>query len=277
MFHTAECNGSSDPRFALMGMPRRVWAISAMHAESQRLMTLHDLLYPLLRPGDRVVYLGNYTGYGHDPVGTIDEILTFRRMILALPGMMASDVAFVRGAQEEMWQKLLQIQFAPNPGEVINWMFGNGLAQTLAAYGVDPRRGQTAAQEGVMSLTKWTASIREALRRHPGHEIFSTHHRRAAYTSEQAEHPMLFVHTGLDPARPLHEQGDNFWWAGRQFDGIAGPYAPFQKVVRGYDPERRGVHINGVTATLDGGCGFGGTLVCAGFTPLGEVFELIET
>lgn len=277
MFHTAACNGPSDPRFALMGKPRRIWAISAMHAEARRLMTLHDLLYPMIRPGDRLVYLGNYTGYGNDPVGTINEILTFRRMVMALPGMMVNDISYLRGSQEEMWQKLLQIQFAPNPAEVLNWMYGNGLSQTLEAYNIDPRQGQIAAAEGVMSLTKWTAKIRDALRRHPGHDIFSTHHRRAAYTSEQTEYPMLFVHTGLNPERPLHDQGDSFWWGGKQFDGINIPYNPFQKVVRGYDAERRGVHLNCVTATLDGGCGFGGTLVCAGFTPLGDIFELIET
>ena len=277
MFHTAACNGPSDPRFALMGNPRRIWAISAMHAEARRLMTLHDLLYPMIRPGDRLVYLGNYTGYGNDPVGTINEILTFRRMVMALPGMMVNDISYLRGSQEEMWQKLLQIQFAPNPAEVLNWMYDNGLSQTLEAYNIDPRQGQIAAAEGVMSLTKWTAKIRDALRRHPGHDIFSTHHRRAAYTSEQTEYPMLFVHTGLNPERPLHDQGDSFWWGGKQFDGINIPYNPFQKVVRGYDAERRGVHLNCVTATLDGGCGFGGTLVCAGFTPLGDIFELIET
>lgn len=277
MFHTAACNGPSDPRFALMGKPRRIWAISAMHAEARRLMTLHDLLYPMIRPGDRLVYLGNYTGYGNDPVGTINEILTFRRMVMALPGMMVNDISYLRGSQEEMWQKLLQIQFAPNPAEVLNWMYDNGLSQTLEAYNIDPRQGQIAAAEGVMSLTKWTAKIRDALRRHPGHDIFSTHHRRAAYTSEQTEYPMLFVHTGLNPERPLHDQGDSFWWGGKQFDGINIPYNPFQKVVRGYDAERRGVHLNCVTATLDGGCGFGGTLVCAGFTPLGDIFELIET
>jgi serine/threonine protein phosphatase 1 len=260
-----------------MGKPRRVWAISAIHAEARRLMTLHDLLYPMIRPGDRIVYLGNYTGYGNDPIGTINEILTFRRMVLSLPGMMAGDIAYLRGSQEEMWQKLLQIQFAPNPAEVLNWMYDNGLSQTLEAYDLDPRQGQTAAAEGVMSLTKWTGRIRQGLRQHAGHDIFSTHHRRAAYTDEQTEYPMLFVHTGINPERPLHDQGDNFWWGGKQFDSIQLPYSPFQKVVRGYDPERRGVHLNCVTASLDGGCGFGGTLVCAGFTPLGDTFELIET
>lgn len=240
-------------------------------------MTLHDLLYPMIRPGDRVVYLGNYTGYGNDPIDTIDEILTFRRMVLSLPGMMAGDIAYLRGSQEEMWQKLLQLQFAPRPGETLSWMLDNGLRPTIEAYGIDPQKGLYAAQEGVMGLTKWGAHIRESVRRHPGHDVFSTHLRRAAYTSDEAEYPMLFVHTGLDPSRSLHDQGDNFWWGSLQFKNILNPYDPFQKVVRGFDPESQGIHLNCVTATLDGGCGFGGTLVCAGFTPTGDIFELIET
>lgn len=277
MFHTAACNNSTDPRFALMGKPQRIWAIAAIHGEARRLMTLHDLLLPMVRPGDRIVYLGNYAGHGSDPVGTIDEILTFRRMVLSLPGMMAGDISYLRGSQEEMWQKLLQVQFAPNPADVLEWMIGNGIGQTLTSYGIDPQRGLMAAHEGIMSLTKWTSHIRETVRRHPGHDIFSTHHRRAAYTSEQTEYPILFVHSGLNAGRPLHDQGDSFWWGGKDFESIQTPYAPFQKVVRGFDPEKKGLHINCVTATLDGGCGYGGTLVCAGLTPMGEVFELIET
>lgn len=240
-------------------------------------MTLHDLLYPHIQPGDRLVYLGNYTGFGNDPVGTIDEILTFRRMVLSIPGMAAGDVIYLRGAQEEMWQKLLQIQFAPSPSEVLGWMYENGLAVTLEQYGLNPEKGTIACHEGVMSLTKWTSQIRTHLRQHAGHEVFSTQNKRAAYTSDETDYPMLFVHTGLDPRKPLHEQGDSFWWGGRDFNHIASPYAPFQKVIRGYDPLHQGLHMNCVTATLDGGCGFGGTLVCAGFMPNGDVFELIET
>jgi serine/threonine protein phosphatase 1 len=34
--------------------------------------------------------------------------------------------------------------------------------------------------------------------------------------------------------------------------------------------------MNGVTASLDGGCGFGGTLICAGMEASGDIFELME-
>jgi serine/threonine protein phosphatase 1 len=53
-------------------------------------------------------------------------------------------------------------------------------------------------------------------------------------------------------------------------------YAPFEKVIRGFDPKHEGVYLNGISATLDGGCGFGGSLVAASMTAEGEVMELME-
>jgi serine/threonine protein phosphatase 1 len=34
-----------------------------------------------------------------------------------------------------MWQKLLQLQFAPNPGELLHWMVQAGMETTIRAYG----------------------------------------------------------------------------------------------------------------------------------------------
>ena len=269
---------SNDPRFVAAGRPRRIWAVSAVHGEVQRLMDMHDVLYKEIQPGDRIIYLGNYIGGGACAVETVDELLAFRRSVLAIPGMMADDLVYLRGGQEEMWEKLLQIQFAPNPAKVLQWMLDKGLHSTLVSYGVNPQDGLTATQEGVRSLTKWTSRVRAAIRRHAGHEIFSAHWKRAAYTEQHEDNaPLLFVHAGIDPDLPLQKQGDSFWWAGQNFNNITLPYAPFTKVVRGYDPGHGGVHINCVTATIDGGCGFGGNLVCAGFAPNGELFELFET
>jgi serine/threonine protein phosphatase 1 len=259
-----------------LGAPRRIWAISAIHAELDKLTAIHDELVKHVCPGDRIVYLGNYIGYGASPRQTIDELLTFRRLILSMPGMLASDIVYLRGGQEEMWQKLLQIQFAPNPAEILLWVLGKGLSSTLESYGINPHEGLKAAQEGVMSLTRWTAALRIAIRKNPGHEIFGTQLKRAAFVPEKYDCPVLFVNAGINPKRPLVEQGDSFWWAGNNFNSISVPYAPFQKVIRGYDPAHGGMNINCVTATIDGGCGFGGALVCAGFDNGGELFEMIE-
>ncbi len=256
---------TKDYRFSNLGQPRRVWAVSAIHGEIDRLIALHDDLFPYIQPGDRLVYLGNYFGFGHHAVEVVDELLTFRRMVMAKSGMMADDIVYLRGAQEEMLQKLLQLQFAPDPGNILLWMLGNGLMSTLYSYGISPHDRIDACRQGVIGLANWTGSIREAVRKHPGHETFNTRLHRAAHTSPHSEQPVLFVNCGLREDRTIEEQGDSFWWAGRDFDRIESPYAPFAKIVRGYDPEHRGIRMNNVTATIDGGCGFGGSLVCSVF------------
>src|SRR5262249_9603135 len=81
----------------------------------------------------------------------------FRRWLLARPRTFAYDIAYLRGGQEEMWQKLLQIQFAPNPREVLGWMLTQGVGATLAAYGGDVRLAGGAARAGPMALTRWCA------------------------------------------------------------------------------------------------------------------------
>lgn len=265
-----------DPPFLALGTPRRVWAVSAVHGEAERLMDLHDALLERVRPGDRIVYHGNYIGYGACARETVDELLTFRRIVLSLPGMIPDDIVYLRGGQEEMWQKLQQLQFATRPGDILLWMLGRGMAGTLSSYGLSAHDGIVAAQEGVMSLTRWTAGVRATVRRHPGHEIFSMQLRRAAYTGGSADPALLFVNAGIDPETPLERQGDSFWWSPTDFNGITVPYEPFRKVIRGFDPRHRGVRINCVTATIDGGCGFGGSLVCAGFDPDGALFDTIE-
>ena len=64
---------------------------------------MHERLYHSLKPGDRIVYLGNYLGASAEIILALDELLSFRRTIMALPGGFACDVVFVRGSQEEMW------------------------------------------------------------------------------------------------------------------------------------------------------------------------------
>ena len=259
-----------------MGSPGRIWAISAIHGDQERLTALHDAVYSQIKPGDRLVYLGNYTGHGPNAADCVDEILTFRRLVLSIPGMLRTDIIYLRGQQEEMWQKLLQLNFAPDPTSVLLWMLGNGLSNTLYSYGLSPHDGIEACRYGTIGLTRWTATIRAAIRKRAGHEMFGTQLLRAAYTAETQNYPMLFVHAGINGEKPLSDQGDSFWWASDAFEGISAPYLPFQKIVRGFDPAHKGIHLNCVTATIDGGCGFGGDLVCAGFAPNGEIIELIE-
>ncbi len=259
--------------FAALRSTSRVWAIAAIHGEAMKLAALHRQISHYFSPGDQIVYLGNYSGHGRAVRETIDELLVFRRSILARPGVDCADVVFLRGAQEEMWQKLQQLQFAPNPQEVLNWMLAQGIGPTLEAYGASIQDGQNAARDGTLSLTKWTSQLRQAISTYDGHNALRSTLRHAAYSEDGA---MLFVHAGIDPQRPLSAQGDSFWWGGAAFAGIEEPYGGFRRVVRGFDRRRGGVQETAWTLTLDGGCGFGGDLLAACFAPGGDLLSTVS-
>jgi len=266
-------------RWSRQAQDRRVWAISAIHGEADRLKALHDALGQRLRQGDRLVYLGNYLGRGPAVRATLDELIAFRRRVIALPGMFAADVAYLRGCQEEMWHKTLQLQFATNPGEVLAWTLGQGLAATLAAYGGTPEEGLSVMRQGAVAIGKWTQKLRQAMNRTPGHADFMAALKRAAFTVKEREgdHSFLFVSAGLDPAQPLAAQADALWWGGAgfaQLDALgAAPYEDYARVVRGAKPTgapaQPGVAQGAHTATVDGGAGFGGQLLAACFDGAG--------
>jgi serine/threonine protein phosphatase 1 len=257
-------------RFARLRGASRSWAVASIHGEAERLTRLHERLWPRLREGDRVVYLGNYLGRGPDIPGTVAELLAFRCAVLARPGGFACDVVFLRGAQEEMWQKLLQLQFASAPREVLSWMLEHGLEATLRAYGGDAQRALAACREGAMGLTRWTAGLRQAMHAAPGHTQLLTALRRAAFTDE-----LLFVSAGVDPTRPLDAQGDAFWWGGGRFLD-AEPFPGFRRVIRGYDRRHAGLVEAPHAVSLDAGSGFGGPLLAACFSPEGRILETVE-
>ncbi len=259
--------------FARFQRPRRMWAVAAIHGDAARLRALHQKLAREIETGDCLVYLGGYLGYGPDIVGTLDELITFRRWFLSGAGVFLGDIAFLRGAQEEMWQKLLQLQFAPNPREVLRWMLEHGVGATLAAYGIDIRQGEAAARDGAMSLTRWTTALRTTVDARPGHRQLLTSLRRAAVSADGA---LLFVHAGIDPGKPLQLQGDVLWWGGANIVELDTPYGGFRRVVRGFDRRHAGLAEGRFAASLDAGCGFGGPLLAGCFAPDAQLLGTIE-
>ncbi|MGH7088433.1 MAG: hypothetical protein ACREFQ_05990 [Stellaceae bacterium] len=264
----------SEP-FGRLVAARRVWVVASVHGDAARLMALHRVLAHRLAPGDRLVYLGDVIGYGPESAAAVDAVLEFRRFALSQRNAFLGDVVLLRGSQEEMWQKLLQLQFAPNPREVLPWMLAHGVAATLTAYGVEAQGGLIACRDGTMAITRWTGTIRAALDRHPGHRQFLAALRRAAFTTAE-DGGVLFVNNGVDPQKPLELQRDVFWWGSSDVLGLAQPYAPFRRVVSGYHRRRAGVVETDYAVSLDAGCGFGGPLVAACFAPEGSILDRIE-
>jgi hypothetical protein len=261
------------PVYAVLRRSRRIWAVASIHGEADRLAALHDRLAGRLQPGDRVVYLGNVIGQGRQVLETVDELLRFRTDVIARPLGFAGDVAILRGAQEEMWQKLLELQFASNPREVFAFMRGHGVDATIAAYGGDPRQGEAACREGPLAITRWTTGLRQHVNQRPGHTQFMATLRRAAFTDQGT---LLFVNAGLDATKPLDLQGDAFWWGGGAFIELLEPYESYRRVIRGFDRRHSGLVESPYAVSLDGGCGFGGALLAACFSNDGVIVDRID-
>jgi serine/threonine protein phosphatase 1 len=214
-------------------------------------------------------------GYGPRIIDTINEILTFRRHVIAIPGVELTDVIFLRGAQEEMWQKLLQLQFAQGPRKVLTWMVEHGAGATISAYGGRLDEGMEAAEQGVLALTRWTNALRQSVREWDGHSALMSALRHAAVTDDGA---LLFVHAGVDPVRPLEAQLDQFWWGSSTLEGQAGPYQNFTALVRGNALNGPKLQTEGPILTLDGGCGRvnDGTLVAACLDGSAHVLDILQ-
>ncbi|WP_269423611.1 hypothetical protein [Kiloniella laminariae] len=261
-------------KFAVMTATHRMWAISAIHGEVGKLRHIHSALEGRLKRGDRVVYLGNFMGRGAHISETLDELVSFRRFFLARFQNFTRDIVYLRGAQEEMWQKLLQLQFATDPRGVLSWMIDQGVGASLSAYGFDPDEGFHEAAAGAMQLTRWTNKVRRAMQERPGHYQIMGELKRAAYPDNGTT---LYVNSGINPTRPLETQKDSFWWASNGFLKLNENFGPFTRVFRGYDPAQAGVTYNKHAVSLDGGCGFGGNLVAACIHLDGEVVEILES
>ncbi|MBK8176900.1 MAG: hypothetical protein IPK66_17050 [Rhodospirillales bacterium] len=259
--------------FAMLPEGRRNWAVASILGEVGRLGALHALLRSRIQPDDNLIYLGNFLGRG-DVAATVHEMLLFRRELMARHlDPVHGEIAYLRGSQEEMWHKLLQMQFAPNPREVLEWMLTQGVGATLEAYGGTVADGRTAAKLGAAALSRWTNHLRSCIRDIDGHERLMSVLRRAAFTRDGV---LLFVNAGVDPSRPLSQQADTFWWGCREFESLTESYDGFNRVIRGADARRGGVVITERIASLDGGCGFGGPLVAACFDATGGLVEMIE-
>jgi serine/threonine protein phosphatase 1 len=265
--------GASSHRFAHLRGARRVWAMGPIHGEARRLARLHDLIGERFLAGDRLVYLGNYLGHGEDVAATIDELLDFRRRVLGRTNGFACDIVYLRGAQEEMWQKLLQLQFAPNPGELLNWLVRAGVEPTVRAYGGDLRQGFAATRDGPRTITRWTSGLRAAMNAAEGHSRLFAALRHAAYTDEGG---LLFVHAGVHPRRALAAQGDAFWWGAADILELTAPFAQFGRVIRGFDRDRRGVVEAPFAVSVDAGAGRGGHLVAACLAANGKIVDICE-
>lgn len=198
------------PTIARLGDGGRIWALGAQQGNDRALGALAGALLQRWQRGDKLVVLGNMLGGDGDPGRALDLMLLLRRRLLA--ANLACDVFFLRGAQEEMWHKLLSLQFAMSPLSVLDWMLGRGLAAIVEAYGGSVADGRIACRNGPTAIVRWTVGLREAQIARAGHAELLNSLMRAALS---ADGTMLLSAAGVDATRPIDDQADAFWWNGQ--------------------------------------------------------------
>lgn len=264
-------------KFAELGSPRRIWAVAAIHGDVDRLSTLHDHLASRFSVRDRLVYLGNYLGVeSRNNAAVLEELLLFRSALLCKIGVEASDISYLRGPAEEAWQRLLRLQFAPLPHQMLEKLLLSGVESYLRLYGISVTDTRSVARAGSLTITRWTNHLRSLQRAAAGHEKLMFTMRRAAFANADADQKrLLFVPAGFDPTRSIDDQGEALWWTAVPFHVSGRAANIYNRIVRGFDSVNGGADLDDLAVTLDGGCGRGGPLVCGCFTPSGKLTELV--
>tara|TARA_B100000575_G_C23037054_1_gene596907 strand:- start:100 stop:912 length:813 start_codon:yes stop_codon:yes gene_type:complete len=214
----------------------RIWAIGSIHSNLKSFNSINDFIIENFEKNDKLIFLGNIIGLGESSKETLSNVLQLRFKLMSKFKLKPIEIIFLRGAQEEMFTKLLQLQIAPNPEEIIKWMFDHGVDQTLQSYGFTKDEALNIASSGTVSISKWTSKLNQSIINNPGHKEYFLNLKHAAYSSSKQ---ILFVNRGVDITRPLSAQNDCFWWGYQNFSKINKPYNTFTRIVRGYQSYQR--------------------------------------
>ena len=255
----------------------RIWAVGSIHSNLSSFNSIKDFILKNFKDGDKLIFLGNVLGLGNKSKETLTSLLNLRSKIMSKFFIKPDGIIFLRGAQEEMFSKILQLHIAPNPVEIVNWMFSHGVDKTLNSYGYSNSEVLDIASSGTVSISKWTSKLNETIIRNQGHKEYFLNLKHAAYSSSKK---ILFVNRGVDTSRPLSAQNDCFWWGYQNFSKFNNPYNTFVRIVRGYQSNSNNeleLAKNQVVCTLFKQP-FSNKLVFGGlFNPNGDIEELFQS
>ncbi len=223
-----------------------------------------------------MIFLGNIIGLGENSKETLSSVIELRFNLMSKFKIKPESIIFLRGAQEEMFSKLLQLHIAPNPSEIVEWMFDHGVNQTIKSYGFSEEEVKNIASSGTIKISRWTASLNRALQFNPGHTQYFLSLKHAAYSHTRK---ILFVNRGVDITRPLSAQNDCFWWGFQNFSKIKEPYKTFSRIVRGYESKHLNqmeISKNDVVCTLFKQPLSNKSILCGIFSENGDILDLFE-
>ena len=262
--------------FAELKNSKKIWAIGSIHSSLDSFESIKKYILENFSKGDKLIFLGNIIGYGEKSNETLSSVIKFRKKLMSKFQLNHEDIIFLRGAQEEMFLKLTQLHTAPNPGDIVNWMFEHGVDKTIQSYGFVKKEIIEISTCGTLLISKWTTKLNNVIKSFPGHIDYFSNLKHAAFSENKK---ILFVNRGVDISRPLSAQNDCFWWGYQNFSKLSKPYNTFVKIVRGYEPllNDNFESSNKIVCSLYKGPLSENKVIAGVFDELGEILDLFES
>ncbi len=262
--------------FVELKKTNKIWAIGSIHSNLKSFTSIKKFILNNFETNDKLIFLGNIIGLGESSKETLNSVIDLRFNLMSKFKLKSESIIFLRGAQEEMFSKLLQLQLAPNPAEIIEWMFDHGVNKTIKSYGFSEDEVKKISSSGTINISKWTKSLNKVLKKNLGHIEYFLNLKHAAYSHNEK---ILFVNRGVDITRPLSAQNDCFWWGYQNFSTIQKPYKTFLRIVRGYESDHINhleISKNNVVCTLFKQPLSNNSVLCGIFTENGEILDIFE-
>ena len=254
----------------------KIWAIGSIHSNLKSFSAIKKYILNNFKNSDKLIFLGNVIGLGDFSKETLSSVIDLRFKLMSKFKIKPESIIFLRGAQEEMLSKLLQLHLAPNPIEILEWMFDHGVDKTIKSYGFLDNEIKSIASSGTINISKWTSSLNKSIQDNPGHTQYFLNLKHAAYSHTKK---ILFVNRGVDITRPLSAQNDCFWWGFQNFSSMQQPYKTFLRIVRGYESAHLNhlkISKNNVVCTLFKQPLSNNSVLCGIFGENGEILDLFE-
>ena len=268
---------SNKVNFAEIVNSKKIWAIGSIHSKLHAFNSIKKYLLENFEENDYLVFLGNVIGLGKKSKETLSSVIDLRNQLMAKFFLNSKKIIFLRGAQEEMFLKLLQLQTAPNPLDIVKWIFEHGVGSTIISYGFDKKEIINISTQGALNISKLTAKINAALLKQPGHKEYFANLKHAAFADTRK---ILFLNRGVDISRPLSAQNDCFWWGYQNFSFLNKPYNSFIRIVRGYkssDKNNNQNSKNNIVCSLFNQPINNPNIVAGIFDDSGKILDLFES
>ena len=171
------------------------YAVGDIHGRLDLLERLLDLIQIDRNGRDaEIVFLGDYIDRGADSAGVVEALATRK-------GMEGLNPIFLKGNHEATL-----IEFLKSGQGGPAWAKFGGL-EALASYGVRPPKKRT-------NRAQWLEAHAQLQKAIPEHHLEFLE--KLELTARRG--PYLFVHAGIDPNRPISEQGEaEFLWIRKAF------------------------------------------------------------